>query len=365
LLFTPGPLTTSFATKQAALFDMGSRDSKFIQTIHEVRQGLLDVAGVSNEEFTSILMQGSGTFCVEAVISSVVDGKLLIVANGAYGKRMTNMCDHHNIPFQLLEYAEDTWPEEADIARILDEDTDGKITHLAVVQSETTSGIINDVDSICALAKQKGRSTIVDAMSCFGVLPVDFTYADFMVSSANKCLEGIPGFAFAIGRKSAMVTSRKPSSLVLDIQGQVDGLAKDGQFRWTPPTHCILAFRQALREFDQEGGMEGRAARYRENQRVLQEGMEALGFELYLPKEKAGFIISSYRYPADPNWDFQQFYSLLVDRGFALYPGKVSNADCFRIGHIGRLFPEDTQNLVNNIGEVMQQMGMAVPLQRA
>jgi len=211
-----------------------------------------------------------------------------------------------------------------EVERVLAEDREGKISHLAIVQSETTSGIINDVEAFGALASKYGRSTIVDAMSSFGAVPLDFKHLDYMITSANKCIEGIPGFSFTIARKAALnKATRKSSTLSLDIKGQVKGLDSDGQFRWTPPTHAILAFRQALREYDIEGGLKGRAARYKENQRVLMAGMKNLGFELYLPSEKQGYIISSYRYPKDSNWNFNRFYNLLNDRGFAIYPGKV------------------------------------------
>jgi 2-aminoethylphosphonate-pyruvate transaminase len=293
-------------------------------------------------------------------LSSVVSGTVVIVANGSYGKRMTQMCTAHGIPFVLLEYAEDAYPSVEDVKAALAADTTGEITHVAMVHSETTSGIINDVETMGAVVKGAGRSFIVDAMSSFGAVPLDFEHVDYMVTSANKCLEGIPGFSFAIARKSALAAStRSASTLSLDMKAQLKGLDGDGQFRFTPPTHAILAFRQALSEYADEGGLPGRANRYKENQRVLQEGMNALGFELYLPVEMQGYIISSYRYPTDANWNFERFYTLLSDKGFAIYPGKVSNADCFRIGHIGRIFPEDTQRLVVAMDEACREMGTA------
>jgi 2-aminoethylphosphonate-pyruvate transaminase len=244
--------------------DMGSRDGKFIQIIKDVRSELLKAANVSSEEFCTIIMQGSGTFGVESVISSVVNGTLLIIANGSYGKRMSLMAAAHNIPFKLMEWPEDSYPSLPEVERVLAEDREGKISHLAIVQSETTSGIINDVEAFGALASKYGRSTIVDAMSSFGAVPLDFKHLDYMITSANKCIEGIPGFSFTIARKAALnKATRKSSTLSLDIKGQVKGLDSDGQFRWTPPTHAILAFRQALREYDIEGGLKGRAARYK------------------------------------------------------------------------------------------------------
>jgi 2-aminoethylphosphonate-pyruvate transaminase len=359
LLFTPGPLTTSFTVKAAMLSDLGSRDVAFTNTIKTVCQGLLDVAGVSEKDWTVVPVQGSGTFAVESVITSSVprkNGKLLIIANGAYGLRIGQMAKIHQIDHTLLSWAPNESPVLATIEQALRE---GAHTHVVMVHSETTSGIINDVFSVGKLVKQYGRSFIVDAMSSFGAIPVDLEAAnvDFIVSSANKCIEGVPGFAFAICRKSALATCKGNARvLALDLEAQRAGLDASTQFRYTPPTHSMLAFKQALDELKLEGGPTKRGARYSLNQQTFQAGMKKMGFDQYLPPQLQGCIISSYVYPKDKNWDFQKFYQGLNDRGFVIYPGKVSDVDCFRIGHIGRLFPSDMQNLLKVIDEVCREM---------
>lgn len=364
LLFTPGPLTTSFSTKQAALHDLGSRDGHFVGIVKDLRSKILDIAGVSADEYTTILMQGSGTFGVESVISSVVSKqrKVLIVANGAYGLRMSKMTTVHGIPFQLMSFPEDVHPCAAEIKKALDADTEGLISHVAIVHSETTSGIINPVEDIGKVVKAAGRSYIVDAMSSFGAVPVDLKAGgvDYLVTSANKCLEGIPGFSVIVANKTDLkATEGTADTLSLDIHSQVAGLDGNGQFQWTPPTHAILAFRQAITEYEEEGGLDGRLDRYMANKAIVCDGFSKLGFDLYLSSEKQGPIISSFRYPSDPNWSFEDFYSKINDRGIAIYPGKVSNADCFRIGHVGRLFPSDSQRLVEVADEVCQEMKTA------
>lgn len=358
LLFTPGPLTTSWTTKLAATRDLGSRDSEFIQCIKDVRNGLLEVAGVSSDLFTTVPVQGSGTFGVEATLSSTLpkDSTLLVIANGAYGIRMTAMCQAHEMKYTLLEYTDDVNPNLADIEKLLKNDN-GKHSHVAVVHSETTSGVVNDVEAIGAVVKKAGRTFIVDAMSSFGAIPVKLDNIDFLVSSSNKCVEGVPGFSFCIARRSELAKAKgNARSLSLDLHAQWAGLEANSQFRFTPPTHALLGFRQALKELKAEGGVAARAARYKLNQTTLQAGMTKLGFDLYLPKEKQGWIISSYRFPTDNNWDFNKFYNKLNEKNFVIYPGKVSKADCFRIGHIGRLFPQDTQDLLLAIEAVCKEM---------
>jgi 2-aminoethylphosphonate-pyruvate transaminase len=366
LLFTPGPLTTSYSVKEAMLSDLGSRDHAFIRVIQEVRDGLLEIANLSKNEYTTIPVQGSGTFGVESVLSTIVpksksEGGLLIIANGSYGSRMVSMATIHSLPYIVYECSDNVLPNVNEIETLLKDEKNAHISHIAMVHSETTSGIVNNIEDIGRLSKKYNKSFIVDAMSSFGGIPIDFKACniDYLVSSANKCVEGVPGFSFVIARKAAIPAKYTASTLSLDFIAQAKGLDKDGQFRFTPPTHALLAFRQALRELDQEGGITKRYARYQENQRVLMKGMEKMGFQLYLEPSIQGCIISSYRYPTDKNWSFEKFYTELNNLDLVIYPGKVSKADCFRIGHIGRLFPEDTQKLVNAIEQVCKKMKTA------
>lgn len=359
-LFTPGPLTTSRTVKQAMLRDLGSRDFAFIETVAAIRNGLLDLAGVKQGEYEAVLMQGSGTFSIEAVFSSCVppDGKVLIIVNGAYGQRMRKICKILKIETETLEYPEDSLPDLKEIEAVLKAQA-GRISMAAVVHCETTTGIINPIQKIGTLAREAGARYFVDAMSSFGAIPLNAAAAriDYLVSSANKCIEGVPGFGFVIARREALLeTEGWARSLSLDLLDQWKGLEGNGQFRFTPPTHALLAFHQALRELEAEGGPEGRGARYYENYRILVEGMRKLGFREYLKPEWQGYIITSFLYPDNPNWSFEAFYKRLNERGLVIYPGKVSNADCFRIGNIGRIFPNDVRDLLGAIRDVMEEM---------
>ncbi|MCC6152501.1 MAG: 2-aminoethylphosphonate--pyruvate transaminase [Candidatus Hydrogenedentes bacterium] len=359
ILFTPGPLTTSRTVKQALMRDLGSRDFEFIATVKDIRARLAAMTGAPHD-FEAVLMQGSGTFSVEAVLSSCVppDGKVLAIVNGAYGKRIVQMLRVLKIDHTVVESAEDQYPDLATIEHALAHDK--RINFVAVVHCETTTGIVNPIDKIGALAKAAGARYFVDAMSSFGAVPIDFNAAhiDYLVSSANKCIEGVPGFGFVLARRDALnTTEHYARSLSLDVYAQWKGLQRDGQFRFTPPTHALLAFHQALRELEQEGGVEGRAARYRKNYETLVAGMRALGFDEYLPRERQGYIITSFRYPNNTNFSFEAFYSALNNKGYVIYPGKVSNADCFRIGNIGRIFASDVRDLLRAIAETLGELG--------
>lgn len=359
MLFTPGPLTTSRDVKQAMLRDIGSRDFEFIAYVREIRHQLLVLARVSADTHTAVLMQGSGTFGVESVFSSTIPprGKLLIISNGAYGKRMAQMAQVLNIAATTLTYAEDQKPDLVVIASALADDP--QLSDVAVVHCETTTGILNPIQEIGSIVQDAGRRYIVDAMSSFGAIPIDMPACgiDYLVSSANKCLEGVPGFAFVLARKEALVaTEGYARSLSLDLLAQWKGLESDGQFRFTPPTHALLAFRQALRELEAEGGVLGRAQRYRTNYETLIDGMRALGFQTYLKPDDASTIITTFHYPPDPNFHFEDFYQRLHNKGYAIYPGKVSAAACFRIGTIGRIFASDVRALLAAIRDTLIEM---------
>jgi 2-aminoethylphosphonate-pyruvate transaminase len=362
-LFTPGPLTTSQTVKQAMLRDLGSRDVEFIGLIRDVRTRLLRVAGVSKEDgYEAVLMQGSGTFGLEATISSAIapEGKLLVIINGAYGHRIAKMARIHRIDTATLIFPESEKTEPKAVERALS--TDPAITAVAIVHCETTTGIFNPVDEIGAVVGRHGKTYIVDSMSAFGAVPLDMRAcgADYIISSANKCIEGVPGFSFVICRREALLgTEGWARTLSLDLLAQWRGLEANGQFRFTPPTHAILAFARALEELEAEGGAEGRANRYKSNHATICEGMRQMGFTEYLAPQDQGYIITSFRYPKDPSFDFEAFYARLNAKGFVIYPGKVSDADCFRIGHIGRLFPSDMQMLLAAIREVVADMGIA------
>ncbi|MGY8671161.1 MAG: 2-aminoethylphosphonate--pyruvate transaminase [Verrucomicrobiia bacterium] len=366
LLFTPGPLTTSLTVKQAMLRDLGSRDAAFIRVVEEIRERLLAIGQVSKEAgYEAIPMQGSGTFGIEATLGSVIHrgGKLLVVINGAYGARIQAIAERLEIECVAMRVAENTIPSAEQLHETLLNDVD--ITDVAVVHCETTTGIMNPVEELGQVVYELGRTYIVDAMSSFGAVPLDLAAAriDYLISSANKCIEGVPGFSFVIANRANLMAGKGSArSMSLDLYAQWESLEKSGQFCFTPPTHTMLAFLEALQELDGEGGVIGRAKRYRENHVTLIRGMRELGFREYIDPELQGWIITAFRYPEDPAFQFEEFYEKLSQRGMLIYPGKLTAEECFRIGNIGRIAVEEMNALLTAIRETLAQMRIRVPV---
>lgn len=361
ILFTPGPLTTSQTVKLAMLRDLGSRDTEFIEIVKHIRRSLLKLGGVENQDYEAIIMQGSGTYSVETVLSSVTppDGKWLVINNGAYCRRIVQIAEMLKISVASLDYTEDCQPNIKDIDSILTDDP--SITHVAAVHCETTSGIINPIKEIGSVVKKHNKKYFVDAMSSFGAIPINLAEfgIDYLVSSANKCIEGVPGFAFVLIKREELLESKGYArSLSLNLLEQWRELESSGQFRFTPPIQILLAFNQAIIELDDEGGITARAERYQNNHKTLVRGMRKLGFKEYLKPEYQSYIITSFLYPDHPNFNFANFYNILSERGYIIYSGKVAGVDCFRIGHIGRIFESDIKNLLSAIHEALFEMKM-------
>jgi 2-aminoethylphosphonate-pyruvate transaminase len=368
VLFTPGPLTTSQTVKQAMLHDIGSRDERFIQVINDIRQDLLRLAGVDPAQWEAVLMQGSGTFGLEATLGTGIprEGGLLVVVNGAYGRRLVKMAQVLGIPVESIDFPEDSLPDPARVAAHLEQSPG--LTHVAMIHCETTTGLMNPVSEIGAVVHEAGKRFILDAMSSFGAVPVDLEgwHVDWLVSSANKCIEGVPGFSFVLARREELEKTRGwARSLSLDLYDQWKGLETNGQFRFTPPTHALLAFRRALDELWDEGGVEGRQKRYAANRQTLCEGMRRMGFREYLEPGLGGNVIQTFHCPPSSRFDFHLFYELLSQRGQVIYPGKLTGADTFRIGTIGRLDPSDVWTLLATIRDAMEIMGITLPLQES
>jgi len=359
-LLTPGPLTTSPEVKRAMLHDYGSRDTHFIAVNRRVRERLVEIVN-GGDGHVCVPLQGSGTFVVEALLGNFVppDGKVLVLVNGAYGKRIVRICEYYRRATAILETPEDTPVDLQALDAALTADRD--IGHVAVIHCETTSGILNPLEAVAEVTASHGRRLLIDAMSAFGAIPLDARAVPFdaVVASSNKCLEGVPGMGFCIARREALEAAKGNSpSLSLDLHDQWISMEKNGQWRFTPPTHCILAFDRALTEFEAEGGVAGRGARYAENCRILVEGMRALGFRTLLPDELQAPIIVTFHKPADTKFDFEDFYDRLRRRGYVIYPGKLTVADSFRIGCIGRMGRDEIEGALAAIRETLEQMGV-------
>ena len=347
------------------LRDWGSRDVDFIELTARIKHKVEAIAGVdpNNPSHICVPVQGSGTFAVEATLDTLLprDAKALVLINGAYGSRIARICDYIGRNYISLETAENQMPTMSQIQSTLSANAD--IDHIVAVHCETTSGILNPIEDIAQLAREQGVKLIIDAMSSFGALPLDAAELNCaaVIASANKCLQGVPGIGFAIIEKECLAAAEgRATSLSLDLYDQWRNFEATGQWRFTPPTHVLAALDQAIREHEQEGGVAGRGKRYGDNYRVLIEGMRALGFQTYLPDDLQAPIIVTFHPPQDPAFDFEDFYHRLRDKGFAIYPGKLTQADSFRIGCIGDLTAIDMKNAVTAVGDVIGELGITV-----
>ncbi|BBO78354.1 2-aminoethylphosphonate--pyruvate transaminase [Desulfosarcina widdelii] len=359
LLLTPGPLSTTRTVKAAMYLDWCTWDSDYNAIVQQIREDLVCLAG-EDETFTSVLMQGSGTFCVEATLTTAVppDGKLLVVANGAYGRRIAEIARCQGINHECIDGDECASPDLDRIEATLQ--SDAAITHVAVVHCETTTGMLNPVEEIGRIVKAAEKCFIVDAMSSFGGVPMDMEAmgADYLISSANKCIQGVPGFGFIIARRSVLEGTRgQARSLSLDLYDQWRTMEDHGgKWRFTSPTHVVRAFSQALGELKAEGGIKARHARYTENHRILVEGMQRIGFQPLLPVQWQSPIITAFLYPRSVDWQFQSFYEGLKSRGFVIYPGKVTDRETFRVGNIGDVHAKDMHRLIDAVGDTVHFM---------
>jgi 2-aminoethylphosphonate-pyruvate transaminase len=360
ILLTPGPLTTTLETKAAMLRDWGSWDAAFNAVTANVRKRLLDIVN-GHSSHVCVPMQGSGTFSVEAAVNTIVprDGHLLVLVNGAYGKRLVKLAQMMGRRVSVFETADDVPTTSDDVDRLLARDA--TITHVGLIHCETSTGILNPLPAIAASVARHGRRLIVDAMSSFGALPIDVstTPIDALIAASGKCIEGPPGMGFVIVRRETLEGSEgRSTSLALDLHDQWAYMEKTTQWRYTPPTHVVVAFNAALEQHAAEGGQPARHARYAANGEALVAGMRALGFRVFLDASIQAPIIYTFHAPADPAYEFKRFYGEVRERGFILYPGKLTQLETFRVGCIGAITPSDMRAAVLAIGDALQAMGI-------
>lgn len=360
-LLTPGPLTTAFEVKEAMLRDWGSWDGDFRAMTADLRRRLVEMLGAGGDAYDCVPLQGSGSYAVEAMLGSFIprDGKALVLANGAYGLRAAKTLKVIGRDHALLDKGDYLPPRGDEVAAILA--ADPAITHVVAIHCETSSGILNPLAEIAQATAVAGRKLLIDSMSAFGALPVipDEIVFEALVSSANKCIEGVPGFGFVLARRDALVAAEgNAHSLALDVHDQWQGFEKTGQWRFTPPTHAVAAFLKALEVHAAEGGVAGRGARYAANRDTLVPAMRALGFETLLDDRWLSPIIVTFFCPADPKFDFATFYEAMKARGFIIYPGKLTVVDSFRIGCIGRMDAGVMTRVAAAAADALAEMGV-------
>ena len=360
ILLTPGPLTTSAETKSAMLSDWGSWDGAFNALTASVCRDLVAIVDAQREH-VCVPLQGSGTFAVEAALGTLVPrgGKVLVPDNGSYCKRIVRILGYLGREAHVLSHGEQ---EPADPARIdAALRADPSITHVAQVHCETGTGILNPLSEIAAIVANHGRSLIIDAMSSYGAIPLDARALSFdaLIAASGKCLEGVPGMGFVIVRRTALERSGGNTySLAMDLLDQWQYMQKTGQWRFTPPTHVVAALRAAIDQYQAQGGRPARLARYTGNCAALVSGMRALGFKTFLPDALQAPIIVTFHSPPDPKYAFGDFYARVRERGFILYPGKLTAVDTFRVGCIGAIGADVLRQAVAAVADVLRDMGV-------
>ena len=360
ILLTPGPLTTTLRTKLAMLRDWGSWDADFNAVTASVRKHLLDIIH-GQDTHVVVPLQGSGTFSVEAAVATVVprDGHVLVPDNGAYCKRAAKLSSMMGRKATVLPVAEDSPISPADVeARLV---ADPSITHVILIHCETGTGVENPLAAVAAVCEKHGKGLIVDAMSSFAALPIDARKVRFdaLIAASGKCLEGVPGMGFVFLRQAILeACAGNSQSLAMDLHDQHVYMGKTGQWRFTPPTHVVVALHEAITQFVEEGGQPARLARYTQNYRTLVDGMAALGFVPFLKPEVQAPIIVTFHAPHHPNYDFKRFYEAAKSRGFILYPGKLTQVETFRVGCIGAIGRHEMQQAVNAVAETLKEMGI-------
>ena len=360
-LLTPGPLTTSQATKQSMLRDWGSWDADFNQITGRVRERLLAIVHATGTH-ECVPLQGSGTFSVEAAIGTLVPrtGQVLVPQNGAYCQRIARICRVLGRQVSTIDYAEDAAVRAEDIDRALT--ANPGITHVALVHCETSAGILNPLHAVAEVVARHGRSLIVDAMSSFGALDIDArkTPFDAIVAASGKCLEGPPGMAFVIIRRTVLERAEGNShSLAMDLYDQWVYMQKTTQWRYTPPTHVVAAFDSAIDQYLKEGGRAARGARYADNCRTLIAGLARHGLHSFLPAEIQAPIIVTFHAPRVPGYQFKSFYDAVKARGYILYPGKLTTLETFRVGCMGQLGDRGMAGAVDAVAAVLAELTAA------
>jgi 2-aminoethylphosphonate-pyruvate transaminase len=360
ILLTPGPLTTTLRTKLAMLHDWGSWDADFNAVTASVRRRLLDIVN-GQDSHVVVPLQGSGTFSVEAAVATVVPrgGHVLVLDNGAYCKRAARLTQLMGRRCSTMTFDEDA-PVSAEAldARLAQ---DASVTHVVMIHCETGAGVENPLAMVAAVCERHGRGLIVDAMSSFAALPIDARTMRFdaLVAASGKCLEGVPGMGFVFIRKAVLdACAGNSQSLAMDLHDQHVYMEKTGQWRFTPPTHVVVALSEAIAQFEEEGGQPARLARYADNCRTLVDGMQAIGLKPFLKPQHQAPIIVTFHAPDHAAYDFRRFYAAAKQRGFMLYPGKLTTVETFRVGCIGAIGRLEMTQAVDAVAATLREMGI-------
>ena len=360
ILLNPGPATTTDSVKQAMVVeDICPREKDFGKLLDTIKEDLVKVVH-GGDEYIAGLFTASGTGGLEAAITSAVPKgkKILVVDNGAYGARMASIASTYGIDVVLYKVAYGDYPDVNHIEKLLKDNKD--ISHIAIVHHETTTGMLNPVQEVCDISKKYGVDVIVDCMSSYAGIPIDIKKwnAGYLISSSNKCIQGMPGMVFVIFRKDRLEQIKvNKRSFYFDLYSQYVGFEKTGQMQFTPPVQVAYALRQAIDEYFKEGEA-GRWNRYQENWNTLCEGLKKLGFEFLLPDKYQSKILLAIKEPLGSNYNFDAMHDYLFQRGYTIYPGKGAKEATFRLSVLGDLYKKDIENFLAELKGYLLKAGV-------
>lgn len=367
ILLNPGPATTTDTVKLAQVVpDICPREQEFASMMKEMREQLVRIVHGDEEQYTAVLFCGSGTINIDVCLNSLLpEGKrILVVNNGAYSARAVEICEYYGLEHINLQFPEDELPDLEAVEHVLKENPDIALVH--TTHNETGTGILNPVREIGALAHQYGAIFTVDTTSTYAMRPFDIQEEniDFCMASAQKGLMAMTGLSFIVGRKAVIEKSRNypKRSYYCNLALQYDYFEKTGEMHFTPPVQTIYATRQAIKEYFEEGE-QAKWERHTRTFEAIHKGLEKLGFQNVIRREWQAGLVVAVRYPNDANWNFEKIHDYCYERGFTIYPGKISSQNTFRLCALGAIDKEDIEAFFEVLRKALEHYEVTVPVQ--
>jgi 2-aminoethylphosphonate-pyruvate transaminase len=366
ILLNPGPATTTDTVKMAQVVpDICPREKEFAVMMKQMREDLVRIVHGDQQKYTAVLFCGSGTLNLDVCLNSLLPegGKILVVNNGAYSARAVEICEYYGLPHINLKFPVDDQPDLAVVEKTLKENPD--VTMVYVTHNETGTGVLNPVRELGRLAHEHGAILVSDTTSTYAMRPInmDEDNIDFCMASAQKGIMSMTGLSFVIGNRAVIEASKDypKRSYYCNLYLQYDFFEKTGQMHFTPPVQVIYATRQALDEYFAEGEQE-KWARHTRVFEAIHEGIAKLGFKDMIRREIQAGLVVSVLYPDDPNWDFEKVHDYCYERGFTIYPGKVSDTPTFRLCALGAIDAPDIEAFMVVLKEALIANHISVPV---
>lgn len=366
ILLNPGPSTTTDTVKMAQVVpDICPREKEFASMMKGMRADLVKIVHGDPKQYTAVLFCGSGTINIDVCLNSLLpEGKkILVVNNGAYSARAVEICQYYGLPHINLQFPIDQLPDLARIEQVLAENSDIALVH--TTHNETGTGILNPIREIGKLAHKHHAVFTVDTTSTYAMRPINVQEEniDFCMASAQKGLMSMTGLSFIVGRKDIIEQSREypKRSYYCNLALQYDYFEKTGEMHFTPPVQTIYATRQALKEYFAEGEQ----AKWERHTRVFEaihKGLDELGFKDVIRREWQAGLVVTVIYPDDVHWDFEQIHDYCYDRGFTIYPGKISSQNTFRLCALGAIDEKDVEDFFVVLREALEYYDVAIPI---